>query len=220
MGVARPTAEAAVRPNRPNPPGRPSRAAADRVRAAAHPRGLWPRPPAGAGSEPALLLPPSLDRGADGPPPKVLVDLLDDRVWSVPGPDPADGLPWADRRLADRRPVRPGSRAEVRRWGAPADPDMADELLDVCEAGVGIRVCTPVRPGQRLNVTLWGPGAVWCGRGLGIVRWAVIGEGRAVIVGVQLSRRLTAQALRDLSVPPPEPDRTPHVPQPFAPELW
>src|SRR4051812_29764769 len=43
----------------------------------------------------------------------------------------------ADRRIADRHPVRSGSRAELRRWGALAGPDVAEELIDVSETGLG-----------------------------------------------------------------------------------
>jgi hypothetical protein len=83
---------------------------------------------------------------------------------------------------------------------------MADALLNVTEIGVGVRLWTPVRPGERLDVTLWGPHAAWCGRGLGIVRWTVIGEAGMVLAGLQLSRRLTAQALRELTArPKPQP---------------
>src|SRR3954469_12355526 len=32
-------------------------------------------------------------------------------------PDLTDEIPWSDRRIADRSPVRPGSRIEIRRWG-------------------------------------------------------------------------------------------------------
>jgi hypothetical protein len=90
---------------------------------------------------------------------------------------------------------------------------MAEELINVCEAGLGVRLRTRVRPGERLDVILWGPGAAWCGRGLGVVRWVLIGEGGTVLAGLRLSRRLTAEALRELSARPrptrvPDPDDT------------
>src|SRR5947209_4886893 len=82
-------------------------------------------------------------------------------------------VPWADRRMADRLPVRPGARAEIRRWGGgDGGPDVAEELINVSEAGVGVRLSVPVRRGERFDVTLWGPRAEWCGRGMGVVRWA------------------------------------------------
>ena len=108
-------------------------------------------------------------------------------------------VPWADRRIADRHPVHPGSRAEVRRRGATTGPDMAEELFDVSEMGLGVRLSVLVRRGERFDVTLWGPRAEWCGRGMGIVRWCVIGGPGVFVAGLQLGRRLTAQLLRELA---------------------
>jgi hypothetical protein len=108
-------------------------------------------------------------------------------------------IPWADRRIADRHTICPGSRAEIRRWGALAGPDVAEELIDVSEMGVGVRLSTLVRRGERFDVTLWGPRAEWCGRGMGLVRWCVIGGPGVFLAGLQLSRRLTAQSLRHLA---------------------
>ena len=77
--------------------------------------------------------------------------------------------------MADRLPVRP-ARAQIRRWGGGAGgPDVAEGLVNVSEAGVGVRLSVPVRRGERFDVTLWGPGAEWCGAGgMGVVRWAVV----------------------------------------------
>jgi hypothetical protein len=106
-------------------------------------------------------------------------------------------IPWADRRIADRHPVRPGSRAEVRRWGATSGPDVAEDLVNVSDEGLGVRLSMFVRRGERFDVTLWGPRAEWCGRGMGIVRWCVIGGPGEFVVGLQLGRRLAAQSLRE-----------------------
>ena len=107
-------------------------------------------------------------------------------------------IPWADRRMADRRPVRLGSRAEIRRWGSRG-PDMAEELIDVSESGLKVRLSSVVHRGEKLDVTMWGPEAAWCGRGQGVVRWVVIGEAGTVIAGLELTRRLTAQSLVELT---------------------
>jgi hypothetical protein len=118
--------------------------------------------------------------------------------------------------MSDRLPVRRGSRAEVRRWGGVGNPNIAEELLNVSEAGVGVRLSARVRRGERFDVTLWGPGAEWCGRGFGVVRWVVVFGGGTVLAGLQLSRPLTAQALTELtaeltaaksSCPQPAPSR-------------
>jgi hypothetical protein len=108
-------------------------------------------------------------------------------------------IPWGDRRIADRHPIHPESRAEVRRWGATTGPDIAEELFDVSEMGLGVRLSVLVRRGERFDVTLWGPRAEWCGRGMGVVRWCVIGGPGVFLAGLQLGRRLTAQWLWDLT---------------------
>jgi hypothetical protein len=107
-------------------------------------------------------------------------------------------VPWADRRIADRHPVRPGSRAEVRRWGATGGPDVAEELVNVSDEGLGVRLSMFVRRGERFDVTLWGPRAEWCGRGMGVVRWCVIGGSGVFVAGLQLGRRLAARSLREM----------------------
>lgn len=109
-----------------------------------------------------------------------------------------DVLPWADRRLYDRLPAKEGSRAEIRRWGISAGPDLAEELVDLSEVGIRVRLQTAVRRGERLDVTLWLPGALWCIRSMGIVCWSVIGADRLTLVGIHLRRRLTAQDFRQL----------------------
>lgn len=108
-------------------------------------------------------------------------------------------VPWANRRMSDRLPARRGARVEVRRWGGVDNPNIAEELLNVSEVGVGVRLSAPVRRGERFDVTLWSPGAEWCGRGLGVVRWVVVFGGGTVLAGLQLSRPLTAKALTELT---------------------
>ena len=114
-------------------------------------------------------------------------------------PSLTDEIPWSDRRITDRSPARPGARIEIRRCGIPSGPDLADHLFDVSESGIRVRFTTPVRPGERFDVTLWAPDAAWCGRGLGIVRWSVIGESRVVLAGIQFNRRLAARVLCELA---------------------
>jgi len=172
------------------------------------PAGLWLRPPAALTLGPASPVRPRIVESTDGPLARLLTHFADEFELPPVPPSPIDSelpgaIPWAERRLTDRVLVRPGSRTEIRRWGAPGTAEMADALLDVTASGVGVRLLTPVRPGERLDVTLWGPGAAWCGRGLGIVRWAVIGECGKALAGLQLSRRLTAHAVRELCASPP-----------------
>lgn len=155
---------------------------------------------------------PAADKGTDAGeeatlamwcPPIVWDDLEGElAVASPPAPTRVE-VPWADRRMADRLPVRRGCRAEVRRWGGGGGgPNIAEELLNVSEVGVGVRLSTPVRRGERFDVTLWGPRAEWCGRGMGVVRWVVVFGGGTVLAGLQLHRPLTAEALEELTADP------------------
>jgi hypothetical protein len=169
--------------------------------------GLWLRPSTAVTLGPEGRIPPRIDDRAEVSTPPSLKELADKFAWwslSVARVDSVltGDIPWADRRLGDRLPVRPGSRTEIYRSGNSSGPDMAEELIDVSEAGVGVRLRTPVGRGARLNVTLWGPGAAWCGRGTGVVCWSVIGEGGTCLAGLSLSRTLTSQALRDLVAGP------------------
>jgi hypothetical protein len=169
--------------------------------------GLWLRPPAAGTVGPACRLLPWIADPADQAWERLVTHFANE-LLGEPGPatvaesELSGDVPWADRRLADRLQVRPGSRTEIRRAGAPFGPELAEELIDVSAAGVGVRLGTPVGRGARLDVTLWGPAAAWCGRGTGLVCWSVIGEGGKCLVGIRLSRRLTARALRDLAVLP------------------
>lgn len=179
------------------------------------PAGVSIRPQAAVTVDSACRVRRRRHAASDSHPTPILKSPAHESAWSSLAPtlierDLSGDIPWADRRLTDRMTVRPGSRTEIRRWGACSGPDIAEELINVCDAGVGIRLSTRVRPGERLDVTLWGPGAAWCGRGLGVVRWVLIGQGGTVLAGLRLSRRLTAEALRELSIRP----RPTHVPDP------
>lgn len=114
-------------------------------------------------------------------------------------PAQPEELPWADRRLAERRPAREGARVEIRRWGISAGPDVGEELIDVSEIGIRASMQMAVRRGEQLDVTLWVPGGAWCIRSMGIVCWCVTGiEGKA-IAGIRLRRRLTTADFKRLA---------------------
>ena len=105
----------------------------------------------------------------------------------------ADELPWADRRLDERFPVRPGASVEVRRWGIGVGNDLAVQLLDVSASGVGVQLKRLVRSGEQLDVTLWVPKRTWCIRCKSVVRWCILGPDGNALTGLQLSRPLLAQ---------------------------
>ena len=106
-----------------------------------------------------------------------------------------DDLPWADRRVADRRPARVGSRVEVRRGLLGMSPDVALKLIDVSEGGAQVRVKCALRPGEQVEVALWPPSDVQSVRGPAVVCWCLptpTGEFRA---GLRLRRKLIAEVV-------------------------
>jgi hypothetical protein len=118
----------------------------------------------------------------------------------------ADALPWADRRGADRRRARVGSRAEVRRGVLGMSPDLALKVIDVSESGAQVGLVVPLRAGEQVEVALWPPGGAQSVRGPAVICWCLptaTGEFRA---GLRMRRRLTAQVL-DLLAERPLGDR-------------
>lgn len=104
--------------------------------------------------------------------------------------DDGDDLPWADRRVNDRRKARIGTRAEVRRGVLGMSPDLALKLVDVSEGGVQVRLVSPARAGEQVQIALWPPGNAQSIRGPGVICWCLptpTGEFRA---GLRLRRRL------------------------------
>ena len=104
-----------------------------------------------------------------------------------------DELPWADRRVTDRRRARFGSRVEVRRGLLGMSPDLALKLVDVSEGGAQVRVVGPLRPGEQVEVALWPPANAQSVRGPAVVCWCLptaTGEFRA---GLRLRRRLSLE---------------------------
>ena len=110
-----------------------------------------------------------------------------------PADEPAEAegvLPWADRRVADRRPARRGSRVEVRRGLMGLSPDVALKLVDVSEGGAQVRLKCPMRPGEQVEVALWPPGDVQSVRGPGVVCWCLPSPAGDFRAGLRLRRRL------------------------------
>jgi hypothetical protein len=106
-----------------------------------------------------------------------------------------DDLPWADRRVADRRPARPGSRVEVRRGQLGMSPDVALRLLDVSEGGAQVRVKCALRPGEQVEVALWPPADVQSVRGPAVVCWCLPTATGEFRVGLRLRRRMITEVV-------------------------
>lgn len=113
--------------------------------------------------------------------------------------DAANDLPWADRRVADRRRARSGSRAELRRGLLGMSANLALKLIDVSEGGAQIRVLMQLRPGEQVEVALWPPGDVHAVRVPAVICWCLptpTGEFRA---GIRLRRRLDDSVVKLLA---------------------
>jgi hypothetical protein len=110
-------------------------------------------------------------------------------------------VPWADRRLHERFPVRTGTTAEIRRWGVGSGSDLASQLVDLSVSGIGVQLKKTVQSGEELEVTLWVPKRTWCIRCKGVVRWCQLGSDGIVRAGLQLLRPISVQDFEALASP-------------------
>lgn len=108
-------------------------------------------------------------------------------------------MPWADRRLADRRPPRYGTRVQVRRGGLGVGPDVAVELLDVSTGGAKVRVRGWLHSGDRVLVALTPPGGRWESGGPAEVRWCIPEPDGTALAGVCFRRPLLDRQMTELT---------------------
>lgn len=195
----------------------------DRVLAAARSRSAdrkarWEKPvaPPAPPAKPATAMPPARGRVLKcrvcaRAEPRSAGDLkrLARGAWPLccgqvmfPVAEPADGpaeaeaaLPWADRRVADRRRARRGSRVEVRRGLMGLSPNVALKLVDVSEGGAQVRLKSPMRPGEQVEVALWPPGDVQSVRGPAVICWCLPTPTGEFRVGLRLRRRLVMEVV-------------------------
>jgi hypothetical protein len=106
-------------------------------------------------------------------------------------PELSDG-PGQDRRTQQRRPARPGVRAEVRRGSLGMGADFGLGLMDVSGDGLRVRLRAPVRTGEVVEMTLWSADGATRIRARGRVVWCRPATGIGFVAGVRLRRRLTA----------------------------
>ena len=111
--------------------------------------------------------------------------------------DPAkdDELPWADRRVSDRRRALAGARVEVRRGLLGMSPDVALKLVDVSEGGAQVRLKCPLRPGEQVEVALWPPADVQSVRGPAVICWCLPTPSGDFRAGMRLRRRLIKEVV-------------------------
>jgi hypothetical protein len=107
--------------------------------------------------------------------------------------------PWADRRAGERRPVRPGTRFEVRLGGH--GPDLAVALLDVSPTGLRAAVRRRLSVGDAVVVWVAPPGEWWVYQGTAFVCWQSDGAEGTAVVGLRLRSPLPADAATDLAEP-------------------
>jgi PilZ domain len=115
-------------------------------------------------------------------------------------PDPESAAdPWADRRAGDRRPVRPGTRFEVRRGGD--GPDLAVALLDVSATGLRAAVRGGFSVGDAVVVWIAPPGEGWVYQGTAFVCWQSARAEGTALVGLRLRSPIPVVAAVDLAEP-------------------
>jgi PilZ domain len=110
-----------------------------------------------------------------------------------------DETPWAERRLVDRRPPRPGARVELRRGGLGLGTDLAAELIDVSCGGVKLVLRGAVCRGDTVQVSLAPPKRTWEYRGTAEVCWCVTGLDDRFQAGIQFRRPLTDRDVAEIT---------------------
>lgn len=124
--------------------------------------------------------------------------MVPDVITPERGSDPdADAVPWADRRLDDRRSIRPG--AGFRLWHGKSSPDLAIALIDASSTGLKVAIRGPLCSGDHVFLLLGPPGGAWMYRGQGVVSWCVVGAEGTALAGIQLQQSLTASEIADLT---------------------
>jgi hypothetical protein len=104
-----------------------------------------------------------------------------------------------DSRTDDRRPVREGTRFEVRLGGA--GPDLAVALLDVSGAGLRAAVRDGLAIGDAVVVWVSPPGERWVYQGTALVCWRAAGAEGMAQVGLRLRSPVPAPATAELVEP-------------------
>ncbi|HEX3148852.1 MAG TPA: PilZ domain-containing protein [Gemmataceae bacterium] len=115
-------------------------------------------------------------------------------------PRPSGG--FACRRNAARFAPKPGVRVEVRPWGAGAGQDVAQELLDLSELGLRVRLRMPVRVSGQFEVTLRDAASQRVCRVMAIIRWSTRSQDGGITAGLELSRPLLPEVVRRIAGAP------------------
>jgi PilZ domain len=108
-------------------------------------------------------------------------------VAGVAPPSP----PTHPNRLGRRWLARSSVRAEVRRPGPPAGPDLGAGLIDVSTDGACVRLTAPVAVGEAIRVRLRRRGARTAVEVPADVRWCRPEGGGVFLAGIRLKRPLT-----------------------------
>jgi hypothetical protein len=118
----------------------------------------------------------------------------------VPEPEPTDapadgGLPARNKRLTQRRLVRGGAKAEVRKGTLGLGRDLAVGLADLSEDGLGVRLSMAVSSADECEVVLHRPGGGKPLKLAGEFRWCRPGEDGSFRVGIRFQKRLARKDL-------------------------
>jgi PilZ domain len=105
-------------------------------------------------------------------------------------PEPGESLPARNKRLTQRRLVRGGARAEIRKGMMGLGKDLAVGLADLCEDGLGVRLKTAVKPKDECEVMLHRPGGGKPVKMAGEFRWCAPLDDGTFRVGIRFQKRL------------------------------
>jgi hypothetical protein len=105
---------------------------------------------------------------------------------------------FAERRLSPRYPPKASTRVSCREGTLGLGRDLALSVGDLSETGLQLLLSEPVERGRVVEVVLLAPGWREEARRLGMVMWTKPTLDGGCQVGIQLSQRLSRDALRDL----------------------
>jgi hypothetical protein len=105
---------------------------------------------------------------------------------------------FAERRLSPRYPPKVSTQISCREGTLGLGPNVALSAADLSETGLQILLSEPVERGRVVEVGLLAPGWQEEAKRLGMVMWTKPTPDGGCQVGVQLSQRLSRDALRDL----------------------
>jgi hypothetical protein len=117
------------------------------------------------------------------------------RTVSDPVPQPSQ----PNHRISRRRPVTRRVGVILRKGALGLGPNLALNLIDVSEDGLGVRIKSALAAGDEVEVELSPPGVRKPYKRVGEVRWCRKADDETFLIGVRLQKRLTFTELNELA---------------------